>query len=90
MRPRVPPVKIKKAGKDVDDSWRVLLANVRTPRHNYGDFRALIAAIDLGERRMIDLVRKHGVERFRETVGDLLDYSERRMRAEIAKIPDGR
>ncbi|MER8447854.1 hydantoinase B/oxoprolinase family protein [Mesorhizobium sp. M1066] len=87
---RVPPVKIKKAGKDVDDIWRLLLANVRTPRYNYGDFRALIAAIDLGERRLIDLVRKHGVERFRETVGELLDYSERRMRAEIAKIPDGR
>ena len=24
---RVPPVKIKKAGKDVDDVWRLLLAN---------------------------------------------------------------
>ena len=27
---RVPPVKIKRAGKDVDDVWRLLLANVRT------------------------------------------------------------
>jgi N-methylhydantoinase B/oxoprolinase/acetone carboxylase alpha subunit len=87
---RVPPVKIKRAGKDVDDVWRLLLANVRTPRYNYGDFRALIAAIDLGERRMADLVRKHGVAGFREHVTALIDYSERRMRAEIEQIPDGR
>ncbi|MFB2553857.1 hydantoinase B/oxoprolinase family protein [Ensifer soli] len=87
---RVPPVKIKRAGKDVDDVWRLLLANVRTPRYNYGDFRAMIAAVDLGERRMADLVRKHGVESFRQHMDGLMDYSERRMRAEIAEIPDGR
>ena len=87
---RVPPVKIKKAGKDVDDIWRILLANVRTPRYNMGDFRALIAATDLGERRMRQLVRKYGTKNFREIVNALMDYSERRMRAEISKIPDGR
>jgi 5-oxoprolinase (ATP-hydrolysing)/N-methylhydantoinase B len=39
---RVPPVKIKKAGKDVEEVWKLLLANVRTPRQNYGDLRAMI------------------------------------------------
>jgi N-methylhydantoinase B len=87
---RVPPVRIIRGGEDVADVWRLLLANVRTPRYNYGDFRALIAATDLGERRMADLVRKHGKERFRDAARDLMDYSERRMRAEIAQIPDGR
>ena len=28
---RVPPVKIKKGGRDVDEVWKLLLANVRTP-----------------------------------------------------------
>ena len=83
-------MKIKKAGKDVDDIWRILLANVRTPRYNMGDFRALIAATDLGERRMTQLVRKYGTKNFRELVSALMDYSERRMRAEIDRIPDGR
>ncbi|GLK85842.1 hydantoinase B/oxoprolinase family protein [Ancylobacter defluvii] len=87
---RVPPVKIIRAGKDVDDVWRLLLANVRTPRYNYGDFRALIASIDLGERRMKELAAKHGVKAFGEHVHALMDYAERRMRAEIEKIPDGR
>ena len=46
---RVPPVKIKKRGKDNVEVWKLLLANVRTPRVNYGDLCALIAAVDLGE-----------------------------------------
>jgi N-methylhydantoinase B len=87
---RVPPVKIVRQGEDVPDVWRLLLANVRTPRYNYGDFRALIAATDLGERRMAALVHKHGKEAFLRNVQELMDYSERRMRAEIAQIPDGK
>jgi N-methylhydantoinase B/oxoprolinase/acetone carboxylase alpha subunit len=87
---RVPPVKIKKRGEDNVDVWRLLLANVRTPRTNHGDYRALIAAVDLGERRMGELIAKHGKAIFRKTVADLMDYSEQRVRAEIRDIPDGK
>ena len=87
---RVPPVKLIREGVDEPDIWRLLLANVRTPRYNYGDFRALIAATDLGERRMAELVRKQGKARFVELGRELMAYSERRMRAEISKIPDGK
>ncbi len=87
---RVPPVKIVKRGKDVVEVWKMMLANVRTPRGNYGDLRALISAVDLGEKRIVELVGKYGKARFQETVRDLLDYSETRMRAEIAAFPDGK
>ena len=86
---RVPPVKIKKAGKDVDAVWKVMLANVRTPRHNYGDLRAMIGVLDLGERRMAELLAKYGEQTFKTTCHDLMEYSERRMRAEISSFPDG-
>ncbi len=86
---RVPPVKIKRRGVDNEDVWKLLLANVRTPRYNYGDLRALISAVDLGERRMKEIFAKYGTKKVEETVSDLLDYSERRMRAELAEIPDG-
>ena len=87
---RVPPVKIKKAGVDVDEVWKLLLANTRTPRQNYGDLRAMIACVDLGVERIQQIVRKYGKDVFRQTCEDLMDYSERRMRAEIAAFPDGR
>ncbi len=86
---RVPPVKIKKAGKDNVEVWKLLLANVRTPRVNYGDLRALIAAVDLGERQLRALFAKYGKETMATNVADLLLYSERRMRAELEAIPDG-
>ncbi len=87
---RVPPVKIKKRGRDVDEVWKLLLANVRTPRYNYGDLRAMIGAVDLGERRVHDLIGKYGKDVFVRTCQDLMDYSERRMRAEISAFPDGK
>jgi N-methylhydantoinase B len=87
---RVPPIKIKKAGKDVDEVWKLLLANVRTPRQNYGDLRAMIGAVDLGVERISAVVRKYGRDVFKRSCEDLMDYSERRMRAEITQFPDGK
>ncbi|MCA8966203.1 MAG: hydantoinase B/oxoprolinase family protein, partial [Planctomycetes bacterium] len=87
---RVPPVKIKKRGEDVVEVWKLWLANVRTPRHNYGDMRAMISGVELGSARLADVVRKYGREVFTTTCSDLMDYAEKRMQAEIAAIPDGR
>jgi len=87
---RVPPVKIKKGGKDVDEVWKLLLANTRTPRQNYGDLRAMIGSVDLGVDRIGQIVKKYGREVFKNTCEDLMDYAERRMRAELGAFPDGR
>lgn len=86
---RVPPIKIRSAGEDVVEVWKLMLANYRTPRQNYGDFRALISAVDLGEQRLAELVGKYGKAVFERTAADLLDYAEARMRAEIREFPDG-
>lgn len=86
---RVPPVKIKKRGEDVTEVWKLWLANVRTPRYNYGDMRALISGVELGVQRLAQTVGKYGREDFATTCSDLMDYAEARMRAEIAEIPDG-
>ena len=86
---RVPPVKIKKRGEDNVEVWKLLLANVRTPRVNYEDLRALIARGLLGESRAVQVIKKYGKTIFRETVHDLLDYSDRRMQSELESIPDG-
>ncbi len=86
---RVPPIKIKKRGKDVPEVWKLMLANVRTPRYNHGDLRAMIGALDTGEKRIAERVHKYGKTVFRKTCADLMDYAERRMRSEIAAFPDG-
>lgn len=86
---RVPPVKIRRRGKDVEDIWRLMLANYRTPRQNFGDFRAMISAVQLGEQRMRALVTEFGHDRFMQLTDSLLDYSEARMRAELKEFPNG-
>ncbi|MBM4028031.1 MAG: hydantoinase B/oxoprolinase family protein [Planctomycetes bacterium] len=86
---RVPPVKIVESGRDVDAVWNIIMANVRTPRMSYGDIKAMIGSLYVGERRMLELIADLGRDRFVEVAQAIKDYGERRMRAEIAEMPDG-
>jgi N-methylhydantoinase B len=86
----VPPVKIRVKGEDNADVWKLLLANVRTPHYNYGDFRAMLGAVDLGEARIKEVIAKYGRQVFVKTCNDLMDYAEQRMRNELEGFPDGR
>jgi N-methylhydantoinase B/oxoprolinase/acetone carboxylase alpha subunit len=86
---RIPPLKIVEGGRDIEAIWNIILANVRTPRMSYGDMKAMIGSLHVGEQRVDELLDKHGVSQFREIKEAIKDYSERRMRAEIAEMPDG-
>ncbi|MFO1055397.1 MAG: hydantoinase B/oxoprolinase family protein [Dongiaceae bacterium] len=86
---RLPPVKICEGGVDREDIWNIILSNVRTPKYAYGDMKAMIGSLHVGERRIIELIDKYGVETFGVAKEELKDYSERRMRQQIAAIPDG-
>ncbi|MSO95738.1 MAG: hydantoinase B/oxoprolinase family protein [Thermoleophilia bacterium] len=86
---RIPPVKIVDRGQDVEAVWNIILANVRTPKVSYGDMMAMIGSLYVGERRIVELAKKYGNDRLLEITEAIKDYSERRMRAEIAEMPDG-
>jgi N-methylhydantoinase B len=86
---RVPPVKLYDGGDPVADVFDLLLTNVRTPDERRGDFRAQRAANRTAVERVRDIVDDHGLETFRAATAELKDYAERRMRAEIADLPDG-
>ncbi|WP_198174099.1 hydantoinase B/oxoprolinase family protein [Mesorhizobium xinjiangense] len=80
---------------DIDRDWhggmteRLIFANIRTPEIGMGDMDAQFAANHVGAQRVRELAERYGVETFRDAVREALDYSERRMRAAIAEIPDG-
>ena len=59
------------------------------PTERLGDLRAQRAANELGARRFLELVEKHGVVRLRTAIDELQDYSERRVRAAIQSLPRG-
>ena len=85
----LPPVKIKKRGEDVEDVWKIILSNHRTPRVTLGDFRAMMGSLDLAERRIHTFLADYGLEFFLGTSAELMAIAERRMRSEIEAIPDG-
>jgi N-methylhydantoinase B len=65
------------------------VANARNPDERRGDLRAQMAAHRLAEARVDELCARRGRERVAAAMDELYAYSERMVRAAIARIPDG-
>jgi N-methylhydantoinase B len=85
----IPPVKLVSDGRIVDDVFRLVLAQIRSKHETAGDFRAQVAANATGVRRVQALVDRHGRDTIVTAMSELLDYTERRTRAELASLPHG-
>jgi N-methylhydantoinase B len=72
-----------------DDRLARLAAEMRNPRQRLADLRAQRAANLTGERRLLELAGRHGLEVLRSGMAEILDYAERRTRAALAELPDG-
>ena len=86
---RIPPLRIIDQGKPSDLFFDILKLNVRVPETVIGDVNATIAACVRGERALIALANKHGADMVAADIADLLEYSEKLTRAELAAFPDG-
>ena len=86
---RLPPVKLVRRGQLVEDVWRIVLTNHRTPRTTWGDLQAMLGSLSIGEARLADLFRRYGISSLERVAEELLAYSERCMRNEIRAMPDG-
>jgi len=86
---RIPPVRIVRGGKIDREMLDLILLNVRTPQEREGDLVAQIGACRVGEQRMLQLAEKYGEQKLQPLVEELLDYSERLVRAELRTMPAG-
>lgn len=86
---RLPASKLYRRGEPNPDIWRVVLQNTRLPRNSFGDLHAMYGSLMLAEKRVAEVVERYGVDVYRAAVKEIMNYSERRMRDEIRKIPDG-
>jgi N-methylhydantoinase B len=73
-----------------DDVLGELVSRMRNPDERLGDLRAQLAAHRLAERRIAELCTRRGRERVSASMDELYAYSERRVRAALAALPDGR
>ena len=85
----IPPVKFMVEGQINRDVFDLVLAQVRAKRETAGDFRAQIASNNTGIRRMTALLDRMGVETVDRYVDELIEYTNRRTQAELAKLPKG-
>lgn len=86
---RLPPIKIMRRGEYVKDVWKIILSNHRTPKSSWGDLHAMIGSLGIAENRLLKLLDRYGAKFLKAASDQLLDYSERWMRAEIREIPNG-
>lgn len=87
---RIPPSRYNMARDWNGGSFeRMFAANIREPDKTIGDLNAQFAANAIGATRLIQLCRKYGAEKVTQAMTELMNYTERRIRAAIAAIPDG-
>jgi len=86
---RIPVLRIMERGTLRQDLVDFILLNCQLPKERVGDFRSQIAANRLGVRRLQNIFAHYGMEQFSATIEELLNYTERRMRAGIRQIPTG-
>lgn len=87
---RVAPTPAVRNGEWIEEFVGPFLAATRTPAERLGDLSAQLGANEAGATRISELAVAEGIDRYLEVAEALLDYGERRMRAAIAELPDGR
>lgn len=85
---RIPPVKVFEKGKLRKDVWDLIFANIRLDIVAE-DMRAEIGSCVVGERGLLRVLERYGLESFEAHKNYLFDSTEKMMRAEIRTIPSG-
>jgi N-methylhydantoinase B len=86
---RLPPVRLISRGVLNADLEKVILANVRTPEERKGDLGAQLAATLRATERLQALARRYGSGAVISYMAQVMDYSQRLMRAALVDLPDG-
>ena len=86
---QLPGIRIFEAGEPVASIIDLLRANVRLPDMTIGDLYAGIAALRAGERGVIGICSKFGVDALRETMTVMLNRAEHSAVSCLAEFPPG-
>ncbi len=86
----LPPVRLARAGVIQSDIIDILMRNTRLPQSAQGDLNGQLGALDLGVKRMDELLDEYGAKTARTALNALQDRADALMRAELTELPDGR
>jgi N-methylhydantoinase B len=86
---RVPPMKLVDGGRLEQKVMDVILTNTRVRDILENDLIAQFASVQVAVNEVDGLFRKYGKPVMLGCFNAMMDYSERRTRAELERIPDG-
>jgi N-methylhydantoinase B len=86
---RIPPSRLISRGVLNVDLENLIFANVRTPDERKGDLGAQLAATLRATERLNALAQRYGSVEVIGYMTQVMDYSERLMRAALMDLPDG-
>jgi N-methylhydantoinase B len=86
---RLPAVKLISEGRPINSVLEIMKVNSRLPDFLLGDMWAGIAAARVGERRIVELVGKYGLETFETALRVFMDYGEEVALSALAELPKG-
>jgi N-methylhydantoinase B len=86
---QIPFVKVVKDGVEDTEILSFIELNVRRPELAFGDYRAQIAAIRTGQRRLSALLDRYGAQTVLASIERMYAHSESLARAAVAAVPDG-
>ncbi|OFZ98705.1 MAG: hypothetical protein A3H35_08130 [Betaproteobacteria bacterium RIFCSPLOWO2_02_FULL_62_17] len=86
---RIPPTKVFEKDEERKDVMRLIWTNVRWPEAVRVDNYAMVATTRFAEKRMHEVLDRYGKDTVMACIQEMLDRTERAVRAEITAIPDG-
>jgi N-methylhydantoinase B len=85
----IPPIKVISEGRERTDVLELIWNNVRWPEGVKIDNYALMAALKVAENRIVSLFDKYGRDTILNAVEEMLDRTERSVRGQLSKVPNG-
>ncbi len=86
---QLPGVRVYDGGKRNEAIVSLIAANIRLPRTGLGDLNAGVAAVSIGERRLLEACERYGAGLVLAAFERVLEHGEQTARAAIRKIPNG-
>jgi N-methylhydantoinase B len=85
----IPLIKVVENGRYREDVLELILANNRLPEMMRREMASLMGSTAVAEQRMIELLDKYGKETVLASIEEMIVRTEKAVRAEIAKWPEG-
>ncbi|PYB68308.1 hypothetical protein DMB44_04490 [Thermoplasma sp. Kam2015] len=83
------PVFLMRNDRFNEDLISIFSSNSRNPYERIGDIKAQVAANYTGERRVLEIIERNGLDAFREARSYYLEYADQLARSRMSEIPHG-